>query len=31
MMVDYDVFARVIHEANNSEDARNGVPLVTVG
>lgn len=31
LMVDYDVFARVVHEANDSESIRNGVPLVTVG
>lgn len=31
MMVDYDVFARVVHEANESEGGRTGVPLVTMG
>ena len=31
MMVDYDVFARIVHEANNSEGSRTGVPLVNMG
>ena len=31
MMVDYDVFARIVHEANNSEGSRTGVALVNMG
>ena len=31
MMVEADVFARVIHEASERENSRQGVALVTVG